>query len=336
MSEEIAQALAELNRQVDGAEGEELALALTRRAALYTAQADYEKAEGDLKRASDAWFRLNRPRDQGRTEYARARIVAQADLPRAAEFFRRAASMARVGGDADTEIKCREGLAAALGALGDYEAALAETRATGERLGALGDALAHSANLRSQATLLQLVGRPNKALEAFDEAVRVAAEAGHTAAALQARIERRGQVQFTVSPEREPLDQLVAEAQALGLPTLAGQARLQLAAERLRLGHPVEAAALADEARQEALDHVQPVLYLMACIALGEAREAQGDRAGVIAILLTCKQTLQDTLGREAAQPVLRLLDALEERWGAEGLEVALAEYRERARQGPL
>lgn len=327
---EYAEALEALTRQVDEASDDEgLAMALSRRAALYVASGDHEHAELDLKFASDAWFRLDRPRDHGRSEYARARVVAQADLPRAVEYFRRAAALSRVGEDTEYELKARDGIAAAKGALGDYEGSLAEYQASADRLQQLGDGLALSANLRAQAALLQLVGRPNKALAAFDAAVDAAA--AHPAAALEARIERRGQVNFTVHPDREPLDALVAEAQALGLPTLAGQARLQLAAEQLREGDAATAAATAELARQQALEKVQPILYLMACITLAEARETLGDRPGVIEILLTCKQTLQEHLGRDAAAPVLKLLDAAEQRWGEQAMQEALVVYRKRA-----
>ncbi len=328
---EATEALVELSRRVEEAEDDEvLADALSRRAGLYTAQGNYEAAEKDIKQASDVWFRLDRPQEHGRTEYARARIVAQADIGVSTDIFRRAAAISRLAGDTDYELKSREGAAAALGSLGDYAGSLAEYQATAHRLEELGEPVALVRNLRSQAALLQLVGRPNKALQAFDAAVETARGSGNEVLALEARIERRGAVNLTVSPDREALDELVAEAQRLGVPALAGQARLQLAAEHLREGRIDEAAQAAEQARQEALEELQPIMYLMACITLSEAREAQGDRPGVIEILLTCKQTIQNHFGREAAEPVLKLLDALEDRWGAQGLEQALVVYRER------
>lgn len=328
---DIDAVLEALNARVEAPQNDEdLAMALTQRAAVYTAQGNLPRAEHDLKYASDAWFRLNKPAEHGRTEFARARLIAQADPRLAADFFRRAAALSRTGGDAQYEVKSREGIAAVLGSVEDYEGALAETQSLAMRLQELGDLKALAQNLRSQATLLQVLGRPNKALRAFDEAVSIAQAAGFDALALETRIDRRGQVSFTVHPDREPLDALVAEAERLELPTLESRARLQLASEQMRDGDVEGAAKTAEEARQAALEKVQPVVYLMACITLAEIREKQGDLPGVLQILLTCKKTLEQHLGPAAGRGLVHLLDAAEARWGPETTQAALQEYRRR------
>jgi hypothetical protein len=53
----------------------------------------------------------------------------------------------------------------------------------------------------------------------------------------------------------------------------------------------------------------------------------------VIAILLTCKASLERHFGKPMGEPVVRILDSLPQRWGVEPFQAALAEYRQRVRQ---
>lgn len=107
---------------------------------------------------------------------------------------------------------------------------------------------------------------------------------------------------------------------------------LQRAMAAWEAGETAVSLTHAQAARQAALD--SPDLtryprYLAACLLIALARERDGDDAGVIAILLTAKGTLQRCLGRRVGQKMSRLLDGLLPRWGEARFQAALAAYRE-------
>ncbi len=82
--------------------------------------------------------------------------------------------------------------------------------------------------------------------------------------------------------------------------------------------------------RDAALDAVDPLLYVLSCGAIARVRDERGDRVGALAILFTCRASIEDLLGPGAASQVVPMIDALQARWGAEAFASALAEYRRR------
>lgn len=193
--------------------------------------------------------------------------------------------------------------------------------------------------IRRLASVSSLMGDPKRAFEILSEGM-VDAGAGQ-AELLRARLElnllaraaraagpRQSSAAEPVGVRAEPLSVLVADAVALGDHSAAGYIRLQMAADANLGARPDEAATHAESARQDALRCSDPMLLLLASLAIAEVREKVGDRVGVLTILYTCKAALQKLLGEAAAKPVLDVLLSVEKRWGAEVFEAATVEHR--------
>ncbi len=183
---------------------------------------------------------------------------------------------------------------------------------------------------RYRASLHAMMARFDEAMSDYDRAVAAAERLGERPLVLRLRLERRALIPYA---DRDPAKwddwtELIAEAAALGDHKSVGEIRLQEAAAELRKENFKAGLPLAQRAQQAALDAGQPVLYLMACLLIAEAREGLGDHAGVIEVLLTCKASLEHAFGREFAAPVLVVLDSLEPRWGPEVFAPALEKYR--------
>jgi len=114
-----------------------------------------------------------------------------------------------------------------------------------------------------------------------------------------------------------------------GGPASRGYARLVEAEQARVQGVAALSERLVLDAKEAALEAVDPFLYVLASAALAQAREAAGDRVGALTALFTCKASLEDLLGPEAGAQVVAMIDALEARWGAGAFQVALAAYRE-------
>ncbi len=183
---------------------------------------------------------------------------------------------------------------------------------------------------RMRAGLHALMARFDEAAADYDQAVAAAERLEEPGLALRLRIERRTVLPFADGDAGrwESWEALLAEAAELGEAGLGGDVRLQQAAAALRGDDPDEGLRLAEAARRAALAGDRPVLYLMACLLIAEARELRGDHAGVIEVLLTCKASLERRFGPAFAAPVVTVLDSLEPRWGAARFGEALAKYR--------
>lgn len=172
------------------------------------------------------------------------------------------------------------------------------------------------------------------ALADFDRARQLAEASGQEKAALAIRVQRRNAQQLFNSPQ--PMEDLGTLKQlsldAAMLDTL-GDIQLQEAKAALARQDFDQMLEAADNARKSALqatDTARYIRYLVACLFIANAREALGDRPGVIAILLTCKKSLEQALGKEVGEQVKLLLDSLAVRWGVAELNEAVRIYRER------
>jgi hypothetical protein len=352
------EALADLARRIEQhqAAGDGLAEADARahKAQVLVSGGDWTAAADELGQAAALAFAAGDMRQQSRYLYTQALLLSR--LPdqgeRAKTLWRQAAGAAFVGGDLALEIKPLQRLAelalreqdwaGALGHLGRAIDRLAATRPEDadlqrQRVGLLRDrARLYQTQGLSQSNRIFL----QRARDDLARAVDLARALDDAELALAARVELRvlesamsGAGEGAGAPE--PLAALRAEAEALGAQGILGSVALEQAAAALRADRPWIALDHAETARQQALDGPDPVRYLLACMLLAEARDALGDRPGVIAILLTCKQSLERLLGKEAGQPVTLVLDSLERRWGREGVEQALRAYRERMPSSP-
>jgi len=194
-----------------------------------------------------------------------------------------------------------------------------------ERLGRLhaqGDEVEAAAIALAEAVAeLRLAGEPERAAE-------VAAQR----ALMLVLDEPRAGIVASRSDTPESVDvsrELRADATAaLAGSPLEGYGELAEAASQLEAGGAGAAVELAGGARRTALEHADPVLYLLACLLEAQAREAQGDRVACLTALFTCGATLADLLGEDARTPVLAVIDSLRRDWGDEAFETLMTRYR--------
>ncbi|GEM_PF-4016305 len=313
-----------------------LADLLVRRANVRLEQGRQQDAMTDLEDAARAC-----QAEQDWTGVARAWLMiarllsGQADrFDACMKAFAQADAHAIRAGDDELFARVHEHRAATARASGAHPIAASSYAFLEECYGRTGDQVALANTLVNRASLHHLNGLPHKALTRLDEAVATARESGDPVALLRIRLLRRA---YTAQTRREasvePLHELLEEAQGLGLQGPAALAFITRASELARAGKHAQAAAQAEQGRQAALQGDDVVLYLFSCLLLAECREALDDRPGVLAILLTCKGTLEDRLGKAAGRPVVMILDSLEGRWGNAALQDALRTYRKEARE---
>lgn len=168
------------------------------------------------------------------------------------------------------------------------------------------------------------------ALGDLDDALARAEAAERPDLAVRIRVDRRLHAAWVPGQPSESLSDLVENVRAQGDLGLLGDLTLEQAASALRAKDRAGGLAAAEEARSQALQARDPVRYLLACLLIAEGREAQGDRPGVLGILLTAKQSLERLLGKEAGTPLLAVLRSLELRWGTEATQAALAAHQAR------
>lgn len=281
--------------------------------------------------------------EHARYLYSQALMLAQMpqERARAEELWRKSAAAANVAGRIDLEVKALQRIPPLYLEVGDLEGALAHLTALVERM-RKHDQTARSADLvgalRDRARLYIHLGTTGEGNRIFlrrahadlTAAAQLARTLGMATLAFEARLELRSLE--AAMPDREHAPEtfasLRAEAEALGDSSILGGLAIEQAMAEMRSGLYERALEHADEARQAALDATDPVRYLIACLLMAEAREHLDDRAGVIAILLTCKTSLERLLGTPAGQQVKLVLDSLEHRWGRDGVAEALEAYR--------
>ena len=354
---ETRASLAELARRIDQhqAAGDRLAEAdaRARKAEVLVSGDDWRAGAGELGRAAQLAHAAGDLVQQSRYLHTQALLLSRlpGNRAQAEELWRQAIAAARVGGDLAVELAPMQRLAELALREQDWEGALAHTSAAIDRLSAarmedMDLQRRRVGLLRERGRLYQTRGLSQgnriflqRAQDDLAQAVDLARALGDAELVLGARVELR--VLASAMPGTgagappEPLAALRAEADALGAQGVLGSVALEQAAAALRADRPRDALAHAETARQAALDGPDPVRYLLACMLVAEARDALGDRPGVIAILLTCKKSLERILGKDAGQPVTLVLGSLEQRWGRDGVEEALQAYRARVQQAP-
>lgn len=283
------------------------------------------------------------------SRYLYSQALTLAQLPqerqRAESLWRKSAAAAQMAGRIDLEIKALQRIAPLYANDGDLEGAIAELTALIERMNQH-EGSARSAELvgimRDRARLYMTRGIDeqnriflDRAHADLEAAAALARSLDLNKLALETRLELRALEALRPDSDEPPetFASLRAEAEALGDSGILGSLELEQAMADMRAGEFARAHQHADAARQAALDTPDPVRYLIACMLIAEARENLDDRAGVIAILLTCKASLERLMGDTAGQQVRMVLDSLERRWGHDGVAAALAEYRARVAQ---
>ena len=347
---QIRQTLAELERQVQSAEKDgnrpQAFVGRQAKALLYTASQEWTAAAREYDRAAQlaAAEEQRFPEAQGRFGQGLALEQLPQQRKAAQATFRRAAELYLETGHLDKMVEACQHLAASYAQAGELERAVMEMTVPLEHL----DEATHPHLLiavygsRAQLHMLQALMVPQEglseegvrlALADLDEALRIAQKSGDSQTTLEIRAQRRA-IQGSLGDEAqmEDLPSLLQVSLDMGKLDTLGNIYLQSAQEFIQQGQFEQAIDAAQAARQAALesdDLGRYIRYLMACLFIASAREALDDRPGVIAVLLTCKKTLESDLGKEVGQQANHLLDSLADRWGREGLMEALNAYRQ-------
>jgi len=339
------QILAELNRKIGSFEAaDDLPQAFMGRSAkalLHFTQQKWSAAAREFDKAAQLALDAGQSGPEAQCRLGQA--MALENLPQkqaeAVTAYRQAATLFAQAGNLEAMVDARQRLAGLHASRGDFEQAALEMTATLEHFEEVDNPALVVAAYRSRAQfrLLQtnLVGEGVQlALADLEAAIRIAAENEDRQTVASLQNQRQTLQNYAAGGGNlEQLSTLLQEAVKAGNLDATTDIRLQQAQMLAGKGRYKQALEMAEAARQDALhgqDLGRYIRYLMACIIIAGIRDATNDRPGVIAILLTCKKTLENDLGQEVGQQINRLLDSLAERWGRDGLREALQTYRER------
>ncbi len=317
--------LADLEEQIQAAQAAgdrpREAIAHLQIALVWLSETDWEQADQALARAADLAARDGRPDLVSQAQAAQALLrdrhpAAATDLP---EF------------DPDTP--------ASWPAWGEQMTARLQ-----QQLEALLQNLAseqpdQQAQLQAhRAKLAWLAGEPAQVQASLQAATTAAQASGNPELIAQIEaLQRTLLSQQAAAASPDPFSALLAQTMQTGDLPIAGDRVLQRALLALQQKDYQQVLTLAEQARQQALtarDLTHYLRYLFACIFIAFARDGLGDRPGVIAILLTCKVTLEGEGQAVFGRQLVELLDGLEVRWGNEAFQAARRAYRQQM-QGP-
>lgn len=160
------------------------------------------------------------------------------------------------------------------------------------------------------------------ALEAWFEAVGDPREAMMARFAQAPLREWQGQVKDALAL----WGRVIADARALGAPIVEGQCYAALASFAVREGMTDKAIEWATWARSLALQNVDPVTYLHATGVLVDVYDRQGLRVRAVELLVSARDLLVTSMGREQADQLLTPVEAaLRKRWGAATFDALVA-----------
>jgi len=329
-----------------------LAIAHLQKALLWLSESDWEQAEQAFSRAadlaaSDGWHDL-----EAQARYAQALVLERSpDRAEAARAtYARAEQLFAEQGQTERVASIRDRLAQAPVPTFDPDAPetwQAWLDQLGDRLQSSIDALSdtlpsESADERarleaSRAKLFWLAGETEPMAASLEAAIAAARDSGDPELTANIDALRR----TLLSPQAgadsgDPFSALLAQTMQTGDLPIAGDTVLQRALQALQRKEYRQVITLAENARRNALstrDATHYLRYLFACIFIAFARDGLGDRPGVIAILLTCKATLEREGQAVFGRQLVELLDGLEVRWGKEALRDARRAYRQQMRQ---
>ncbi len=342
----IQQTLTELDRQIQelqatGNQAEET-IARGRKAALYASMQEWAAAATEFDLAAQVAASAKEVFVEAQSRYAQG--LALENLPEqretAQESFRRAADLFEISGHQARVVQAHQRIAALNIAAGKTQDAVEEITAVIDQLDGPGQPQLLIELYRTRANTHLLGERFDQALADLKSALVIAQRSGDDKLVLQVQVELTV-LQSLQTGDYAPdlFSTFLQQAQQMGNLPLTSDLQIQQAASALQSGNYKKALRKADAARQAALqadDLARYLRYLIACLVIAAARENLRDRPGVLAILMTCKKTLEQHLGREVGQMMNQVLDALAIRWGKEGLTEALRVYRERVQeQGP-
>ena len=340
------QQLAELDREIAEAKATgnraRQAMAHSQKALLYTLSMDLAAAAGEMAKAGALAEQEGRFEELALAHYAQGKaLVNQPGQRRAArDHLDKAAALYHTLEDTVREAQALKELAALDAADNDWPRSIEHlTQAIASLDNRSEPELAVELyRFRTRCYLFQRKLEP--ALADLDAALELAQQSENDALALEIRVEQI-LLQEWQSGGAAPAGwaALLREAQQSENLQVIADVQLQRAAQSFGAGEYRQALEQAQAARlaaRDADDIERHLRYLMASLLMADAHENLDDRPGALAALLTCKVYLETRLSPELGRAMNTLLDALEVRWGREGLAEAVRIYQQRVQeQGP-
>jgi tetratricopeptide (TPR) repeat protein len=184
---------------------------------------------------------------------------------------------------------------------------------------------------RTRSTLYVLLGQVTHAAHDLDRALAISQRQGNEDLSLQIQLDQC--LLQRLSDDRADPQALFARLQSQSAPSISGAIALHQAIADLEAGQWKTALSHVESARRNALastDTARYTRYLVSCLLVAQIQDQLDDRPGVLETLLTCKKTLEGSLGKETGEMVTPFLNALQSRWGQADLTEALKIYQTR------
>jgi len=346
MSDDLKRQLAEFDRQIEEmkAAGNRAAQAALhgQKALLYALAMDMQSAARELAQAGVLAEKDGQFENLAQAHLAKGKALLNQPGQRKAarEALQKAEALYHTLEDRDQEAEALKELAALNAANGDFESA---AERLSQAIALLNDsdepeAIIELYRLRARAHMLRR--DLDAALADLDTALDTAQRLGDSTLALEIRVEqmtvRSLQAEGMTTGETAALLQ---EARQSGDLRAVADVQLQQATESFQAGEyrrALEQVQAARQAARDGKDIERHLRYLMASLLMADVHERLDDRPESLSALLTCKVYLEAHLGPEMGRAMDMLLDALEQRWGREGLAEAVRLYKQRVRErGP-
>ncbi|MCP5100857.1 MAG: hypothetical protein GY943_35345 [Chloroflexi bacterium] len=339
MDKRLEKQIRKLNAQLKAAEAAhdhlEVAAVLSQRAGVYALRQRWEAAAADLGRVAGLAAADGEPFYQARALCGQAKALGnlpeQRDVAR--QQLRQAAQLYATADDWQHQVEALLQIAHLHMGDDNYQAVLTITEEAVdqiEQVPAAGETLLEIYQLRATAYLFLLL---------FDEAIaalETAVSAAKTHNLSQQAVEIQHQCRSLQSLVRddsppESLATLLQAAQAVGTVQVVQDIQLQQAQQDCDNGRYQDAIHQAEQiimAVRTGTDLHRFIHYLYASLIIAQAEEALNNRVGVLTALLRCKVYLETHLDKGLGLMMDKLLDSLQQEWGTDGLQQAVAAYQ--------
>ncbi len=172
----------------------------------------------------------------------------------------------------------------------------------------------------------------DQAIEVLQTAVSIANAQGLTKQSVELELQIHSfQSLLNGADSKESLEQLMASAQAAGAVSVVQDVQLRQANEACENGRYAQATQAAEQIIQAARLSSEPqrfMRYFYATMIIAQSEEAQGNRVGTLFAILRAKVYLETHLDKNIGIMIDKLLDKLQEQWGADALRQTVAEYQ--------
>lgn len=297
-------------------------------AALLTSAGDEPQARRALRQALQARRRIGETQPLAKTRYGLAllesRVAGRQHQARVG--FEQAVAEFRESDDGHMVATALLRLADLDLAEGSYDHACIRCGDAADAFGGIGDDAGRLHALRLGARAAHLAGDTTRAGRFLTAAV----DASSPEDSLSLRLDAAA-LGISHEPDEAELDDLLGDASE----SAHGSLLLLRAAQRIGRRAFEDAESDAQEARRLALDHADPLLYLLSCLQIAGIRQAVDDRTGMLTALFTCQATLGDLLGDDARVPVLQMIRSLHIAWGDERFQSEMRRYRAQFEEDP-